>query len=50
MILKLRADVQRKQGAAFDLGRFHDAFLAQGGLPIGLIRRAMLGTDSGPQL
>lgn len=50
MILKLRADVQGKQGAAFDLGRFHDAFLAQGGLPVGLIRRAMLGTSSGPQL
>ena len=50
MILKLRADVQRKQGATFDLGRFHDAFLAQGGLPIGLIRRAMLGNDGGPQL
>ncbi len=50
MILKLRADVQRRQGATFDLGRFHDAFLAQGGLPIGLIRRAMLGNDAGPQL
>lgn len=50
MILKLRADVKRKQGTAFDLGRFHDAFLAQGGLPIKLIRRAMLGSDSGPEL
>ncbi len=50
MILNLRADVKRKQGAAFDLGSFHDAFLAQGGLPIKLIRRAMLGTDAGPQL
>jgi uncharacterized protein (DUF885 family) len=50
MILKLRAEVKRKQGAAFDLGKFHDAFLAQGGAPIKLIRRAMLGTDTGPQL
>jgi len=49
MILKLREDVRRKQGAAFDLGKFHDAFLAQGGLPIKLIRRAMLGTDQGGQ-
>ena len=50
MILKLREDVRRKQGAAFDLGKFHDAFLAQGGLPIRLIRRAMLGLDSGAEL
>jgi uncharacterized protein (DUF885 family) len=50
MILKLREDVKRKQGAAFDLGKFHDAFLAQGGLPIKLIRRAMLGAASGSQL
>jgi hypothetical protein len=50
MILRLREDVRRKQGAAFDLGKFHDAFLAQGGVPLKLIRRAMLGADSGPQL
>jgi hypothetical protein len=50
MIMKLRADVKRKQGAAFDLGKFHDAFLAQGGLPIKLIRRALLGADSGALL
>jgi uncharacterized protein (DUF885 family) len=49
MILKLREDVRAKQGAAFDLGKFHDAFLAQGGVPIVLIRRAMLGND-GPML
>jgi uncharacterized protein (DUF885 family) len=50
MILKLRNDVRRKQGKAFDLGKFHDAFLAQGGAPIKLIRRAMLGSASGSQL
>ncbi|HEY6421029.1 MAG TPA: DUF885 domain-containing protein [Candidatus Binataceae bacterium] len=49
MILKLREDVRAKQGAAFDLGKFHDAFLAKGGIPIVLIRRAMLGND-GPML
>jgi uncharacterized protein (DUF885 family) len=49
MILKLREDVRRKQGAAFDLGRFHDAFLREGALPLRLIRRAMLGSD-GPLL
>jgi uncharacterized protein (DUF885 family) len=50
MILKLRADVRRKQGAAFELGKFHDAFLAQGGLPIRLIRRAILGSAGGADL
>jgi uncharacterized protein (DUF885 family) len=49
MILKLRADVRKQQGAQFDLGQFHDAFLHQGAVPIRLIRRAMLGTD-GPLL
>ena len=49
MILKLREDVRKKQGAQFDLGKFHDAFLHQGAMPIRLIRRAMLGSD-GPLL
>jgi uncharacterized protein (DUF885 family) len=49
MILKLRADVRQKEGAQFDLGKFHDAFLREGAIPIRLIRRAMLGTD-GPLL
>jgi uncharacterized protein (DUF885 family) len=49
MILKLREDVRKRQGAAFDLGKFHDAFLKQGAVPIKLIRRAMLGND-GPLL
>ncbi len=49
MILKLRDDLQRKQGASFELGKFHDAFLKQGAMPIKLIRRAMLGND-GPLL
>jgi uncharacterized protein (DUF885 family) len=48
MILKLREDVRKQQGAAFDLGKFHDAFLQQGAIPIKLIRRAMLGSgDNG---
>ena len=49
MILKLREDVRKQQGAGFDLGKFHDAFLKQGAVPIKLIRRAMLGND-GPLL
>jgi uncharacterized protein (DUF885 family) len=50
MILKLRADVRRKQGAAFNLGKFHDAFLAQGDIPVPLVRRALLGPAAGPSL
>jgi len=49
MILKLREDVRKKDGAAFDLGKFHDAFLHEGAIPIRLIRRDMLGND-GPLL
>ena len=49
MMLKLREDVRKKQGAQFDLGKFHDAFLREGAVPIRLIRRDMLGSD-GPLL
>ena len=49
MILKLREDVRAREGAEFNLGKFHDDFLKQGALPIKLIRRAMLGSD-GPLL
>jgi uncharacterized protein (DUF885 family) len=45
-ILKLREDVRRKQGAAFTLQGFHDAFLSQGFPPIRIVREAMLGDDS----
>ena len=45
-ILKLRADVKTKQGAAFTLGGFHDRFMLQGPVPIKVIRRAMLGNDT----
>jgi len=50
MILKLREDLRRKEGAAFSLGEFHDAFLSEGAIPVPLIRRAMLGESSGPPL
>lgn len=42
---RLIADRSRQLGAAFDLGRFHDAFLAHGGIPITLIRWEMTGLD-----
>ena len=50
MILKLREDLRRKDGAAFNLGEFHDAFLSEGAIPVPLIRRAMLGPSSGQPL
>ncbi len=45
-IMKLRADVQKKQGAAFSLEKFHDDFMLQSFMPIKLVRKAMLGDDS----
>jgi uncharacterized protein (DUF885 family) len=43
MILKLRDDYKAKQGSAYSLQGFHDAFLKLGPLPLPLMRRAMLG-------
>jgi uncharacterized protein (DUF885 family) len=43
MILKLRDDYKAKQGTAYSLRAFHDAFIRLGPLPLPLIRRAMLG-------
>ncbi|MBV8134320.1 MAG: DUF885 domain-containing protein [Deltaproteobacteria bacterium] len=45
MILKLREDLKKKEGASFDLGRFHNDYLRQGAVPVPLIRRAMLGEE-----
>ncbi len=45
-ILKLRADVRAKQGAAFNLQRFHDDLMLQGPVPLRVVRRSMLGNDS----
>jgi uncharacterized protein (DUF885 family) len=50
MILKLREELRRKQGAAFSLGTFHNDFLGEGTIPVPLIRHAMLGPSSGPAL
>ncbi len=46
MILKLRADVQQKEDAAFSLEKFHNELLRQGGVPLPVVRRAMLGNSS----
>lgn len=45
-ILKLRADVKAKQGAAFTLQGFHDALMKQGPVPIRIVRQAMLHDGS----
>ncbi len=45
-ILKLREDYRQKMGASFNLEQFHNDFVKQGGIPIKIIRRNMLGNDS----
>ena len=45
-IMKLRADLEKKEGADFSLQSFHDDFMRQGGAPIKIVRRALLGDDS----
>lgn len=48
MMLKLRDDVKRERGTAFNLKAFHDEFLALGPLPLPLVRQAMLGAIGDP--
>jgi uncharacterized protein (DUF885 family) len=45
-IMKLRSDLEKKQGANFSLQHFHDDFMRQGGAPIKIVRQALLGDDS----
>ena len=45
-IMKLRTDLQKREGASFSLQRFHDDFMRQGFAPIRVIRKAMLHDDS----
>jgi uncharacterized protein (DUF885 family) len=45
-IMKLRADLMKKQGADFNLEDFHNNFMRQGFAPIKIIRKAMLHDDS----
>jgi uncharacterized protein (DUF885 family) len=45
-IMKLREDYQKMEGPGFNLQKFHDEFMKQGGVPVKLIRKAMLGNDS----
>jgi uncharacterized protein (DUF885 family) len=45
-ILKLRADLEKREGKNFDLKKFHDEFMRQGVAPLSIIRRQMLGDNS----
>ncbi len=45
MLLKLRADVQARNGDGFSLKAFHDEFLGNGLVPFTLHRASMLGPD-----
>ena len=45
-IMKLRDDYKAKMGDKFSLQEFHDRFMGQGGAPLKIIRKAMLGDDS----
>ncbi len=45
-IMKLREDYKKKRGAKFSLQDFHDRFMEQGGVPLVIIRREMLGDNS----
>ena len=42
-IMKLRADLQKKEGAGFSLEQFHDDFMRQGFPPIKIVRKALMG-------
>ena len=45
-ILKLREDYRKLQGSKFTLLEFHDRFMRQGSVPMKIIRKSMLGSDS----
>ena len=50
MIQKLREEWTRDRGGREAWKQFHDTFLSYGGPPIPLVRKAMLGKNSGPAL
>ena len=45
-IMKLRADLEAKEGKNFNLMQFHNSFMQQGFAPIRIVRAAMLHDDS----
>lgn len=44
-IRKLRDDLKREQGSAFDLAKFHATILSQGAPPVALLRRMLLKSE-----
>ncbi|HEX2913476.1 MAG TPA: DUF885 domain-containing protein [Chloroflexia bacterium] len=50
MFLKLREDLKKRDGAQFDLKAFHDACVGHGAPPVPLLRRLLLGEESGTVL
>jgi hypothetical protein len=50
ILMKLRQDVEAKEGKGFSLKAFHDKVLGLGGLRYPLQREALLGPDAGPLL
>jgi len=45
-ILKLREDYRKLRGLDFTLLEFHNRLMQQGGVPLKIVRKAMLGNDS----
>jgi uncharacterized protein (DUF885 family) len=45
-ILKLREDYRQMRGSEFSLEEFHNRFMEQGGVPLAIIRKALLKNDS----
>ena len=45
-ILKLRDDYRKMRGSDFSMLEFHNRLMEQGGVPLKIIRKAMLGNDS----
>jgi uncharacterized protein (DUF885 family) len=41
LLFRLREDEKRRLGSDFSLGRFHDAMLSQGSLPVSFQRRLL---------
>ncbi len=50
MLLKLRDDLKQRDGANFSLKAFHDACVGNGVPPVPLLRRKLLGENSGSLL
>lgn len=50
MFLKLRKDLSDQAGTSFNLKAFHDACVGNGAPPVPLLRKKLLGENSGPPL